>query len=67
MPFADPIPPAPRRRRNAARQWPYEEPKRPYSSVTRRKRDLDDGGVPVSPNRPNGLSGGAAEALSFDD
>jgi len=26
-------------------------------------RDLDDGGVPVGPNRPRDLSGGAAAAL----
>lgn len=31
-----------------------------------RKRDLDDGGVPVDPNRPSHLSGGAAAALEFD-
>jgi hypothetical protein len=35
----------------------------------RRKRgkDLDDGGVPVEPNRPRNLSGGAAAALEFED
>jgi hypothetical protein len=35
----------------------------------RRKRDKDDegGGVPVEPNRPNTLSGGAAAELEFDD
>jgi len=33
----------------------------------KRGRDLDDGGVPVEPNNPRGLSGGAAEALEFDD
>ena len=31
------------------------------------KRDLDDGGVPVEPNKPRDLSGGAAAALEFDD
>ena len=30
-------------------------------------KDKDDGGVPVEPNRPLNLSGGAAEALEFDD
>ena len=35
----------------------------------RKKRgpDLEDGGVPVEPNRPKGLSGGAEAALEFDD
>ena len=32
-----------------------------------RRRDLDDGGVPVEPNKPKNLSGGAAAALEFDD
>jgi hypothetical protein len=32
-----------------------------------RDRDKDDGGVPVEPNRPNTLSGGAAAELEFDD
>jgi hypothetical protein len=30
-------------------------------------RDRDRGGVPVEPNRPNTLTGGAAAALEFDD
>ena len=30
-------------------------------------KDLDDGGVPVEPNRPSTLSGGAAAELEFDD
>ena len=33
----------------------------------RRRKDLDDGGVPVEPNKPLNLSGGAAAALEFDD
>ncbi len=33
----------------------------------RRRKDLDDGGVPVEPNKPKSLSGGAAAALEFDD
>ena len=33
----------------------------------RRRRDLDDGGVPVEPDKPRNLSGGAAAALEFDD
>jgi hypothetical protein len=32
-----------------------------------RRKDLDDGGVPVEPNRPKNLSGGAAAALEFED
>ncbi|UVO49850.1 hypothetical protein M0208_04690 [Sphingomonas sp. SUN019] len=33
------------------------------------KRPADDGGegVPVEPNRPNNLTGGATAALEFDD
>ena len=30
-------------------------------------KDPDDGGVPVEPNRPHTLSGGAAAELEFDD
>ena len=33
----------------------------------RRRKDLDDGGVLVEPNKPKNLSGGAAAALEFDD
>lgn len=35
----------------------------------KRKRPEDEGGegVPVEPNRPNNLTGGAAAALEFDD
>ncbi len=33
----------------------------------RRRKDLDEGGVPVEPNKPKNLSGGAAAALEFDD
>jgi hypothetical protein len=33
----------------------------------KRNRDLDDGGVPVEPNKPRNLEGGAAAALDFDD
>lgn len=31
-----------------------------------KKRGKDSGGVPVEPNRPNTLSGGAAAPLEFD-
>ena len=33
----------------------------------RRRKDLDDGGVPVAPDKPGNLSGGAAAALEFED
>ena len=33
----------------------------------KRRRDLDDGGVPVEPINPRNLEGGAAAALEFDD
>ena len=33
----------------------------------KRDRDPDHGGVPVDPNKPRGLQGGAAAALEFDD
>ena len=33
----------------------------------KRGRDLDDGGVPVEPNKPRNLEGGAAAALEFDE
>ena len=63
MPF--PLPPwhnFPRRRgsrRLDFAKWFVERRPRP--------RDLDQGGVPVEPNRPNNLSGGAAAELEFDD
>jgi hypothetical protein len=33
----------------------------------RRPKNLDEGGVPVEPNKPKNLSGGAAAALEFED
>ncbi len=30
-------------------------------------KDKDSGGLPVEPDRPRNLSGGAAEALEYDD
>jgi hypothetical protein len=33
----------------------------------RKGKDPDRGGVPVEPNRPNTLSGGAAAPLEFDE
>jgi hypothetical protein len=35
-------------------------------SRRRKDKDPDQGGVPVEPNRPNTLSGGAAAPLEFD-
>lgn len=32
----------------------------------RKGKDKDSGGVPVEPNRPNSLTGGAAAPLEFD-
>jgi hypothetical protein len=41
----------------------------PFLRRTRRRRggDPDEGGVPVEPDRPDTLSGGAAAALDFGD
>jgi hypothetical protein len=55
---------------NARRQFEPGFEARVRKFWTRRprgKRDLDDGGVPVEPNRPRDLSGGAAAAVEFDD
>lgn len=43
--------------------------KSPFLRGTRRRRggDPDEGGVPVEPDRPSTLSGGAAAALDFED
>jgi hypothetical protein len=43
---------------------PFDEPKRSPKGIG---REHDEGGVPVEPNRPDTLSGGAAAALEFDD
>jgi hypothetical protein len=45
--------------------WSYLRfgPRRPRNG----EKDPDDGGVPVEPNKPNTLSGGAAAELEFDD
>jgi hypothetical protein len=59
------------------RPHPFEGPLRRSSGLatlalvamlTRRRKgkDPDQVGVPVEPNRPNTLSGGAAAALEFD-
>lgn len=33
----------------------------------KRSKDMDEGGVPAEPDRPRGLSGGAAAPLDFSD
>ena len=70
MPFQDLPSPAERarrpRRRGRSHKPPYQEPLR-HGRKPKRGRDLDDGGVPVEPDRPRNLSGGAAAALEFDD
>jgi hypothetical protein len=37
------------------------------SKRRRRRKGEEPGGVPVEPNRPSTLSGGAAAALEFDE
>ena len=69
MPFFDPPPPG--RSRPARRghfgfahqilRWIEARKRR-----RRGRRDLEDGGVPVEPNKPKNLSGGAAAALEFE-
>lgn len=68
MPFRDFLP---SRRKGRARDiggqlaaWFDADKKR---SRRRRRKDLDDGGILVEPNKPKNLSGGAAAALEFDD
>ena len=42
----------------------------PYPRMPKKRRkggEPDEGGVPVEPNRPSTLSGGAAAALEFDE
>ena len=62
MPRPDPLPGSNRGNftlgpiRVAIKRWRRRPGKKP-----------EDGGVPVEPNRPNTLSGGAAAALEFDD
>ena len=50
----------------------FEEAFRRYLRFGPRRRrsgekDPEDGGVPVEPNKPNTLTGGAAAELEFDD
>jgi hypothetical protein len=68
MPQADPAHPPERGRRGrrTSKSYAFLDPPRP-GGKRKRKRDLDDGGVPVEPNRPRNLEGGAAAALEFDD
>ncbi len=69
MPFPDPLRPYRKHGRGHAFHvhllaWIEAQEKRRRQ---RRPKDLDEGGVPVEPNKPNNLSGGAAAALEFDD
>jgi len=46
----------------------FEGPIPPFLRSRKKKRpDLDEGGVPVEPDKPKNLSGGAAAALEFDE
>ncbi len=71
MPFPDPFR---AHRQHGLRQtfnlhmltWSQAQEKRRRRRRGRRK-DFDDGGVPVEPNKPHDLSGGAAAALEFED
>ncbi len=51
------------RLRQAGRPVPDIKPGR----RRRRRPDVEDGGVPVTPDRPRNLSGGAAAALDFEN
>lgn len=69
MPFPDPF--RPNRKHGRAHAfnlhmlaWSEVQEKR---RRRRRRKDLDEGGVPVEPDKPKNLSGGAAAALEFDD
>ena len=48
--------------RETGRPFPEIKSKRP-----RRRPDVEDGGVPVRPDRPRNLSGGAAAELDFEN
>ena len=58
-----------RRIRRLARDFNWDERLSPGLGRSRKKRDrdLDEGGVPVEPNKPKNLTGGAAAALEFDE
>jgi hypothetical protein len=67
-----PSPDLPKRklRRPAGRRSGFDALLRsPFLRRTRGRRgsDPEDGGVPVEPDRPNTLSGGAAAALDFEE
>ena len=67
-----PLPDIPSNDRRAGRR-PFRDRwfMAPFREAMRRRRkrsrDLDDGGVPVEPNKPRNLEGGAAAALVFDE
>ena len=71
MPFLDPFRPLRTRSprfpfRDALQmaEWAEAQERR---RRRRRRKDLDEGGVPVEPNKPHNLSGGAAANLEFED
>ena len=71
MPFLDPfgplrrtLPRFPFRDALQLAEWAEAQERR---RRRRRRKDLDDGGVPVEPNKPRNLSGGAAAPLEFED
>ncbi len=62
MPRHDPRPARPRRIAQAWNRW--------TAALALRKgrpKSPDAGGLPVDPDKPKGLSGGAEAALDFDD
>jgi len=58
--------PIPNARAQFRRAWEVRMRKF-WNRGPRGARGLDDGGIPVDPNKPLNLSGGAAAALEFDD
>ena len=71
MPFLDPF----RSHRSRPLRFPFRDALRlaEWAEAQQRRRrrrgrkNLDEGGVPVEPNKPRNLSGGAAAALEFED
>lgn len=70
MPSPD-FPPPRRRRDSGGRSFTpgFGELRTPPAArrKARRGRDPDEGGIPVEPDRPNTLSGGAAAAIDFEE
>ena len=71
MPTPD-FPPYRRRRNSGLRSLPSRFAYLALVEAMKRKRgrpgkELDEGGVPVEPDRPRDLSGGAAAELDFEE